>query len=272
MPYFQNLFDQEFQGYLVLSDRQLAPTFKVSPNQNLQSKQIAWNKGPYNLSTYNSLEFNFSWDVGFKNWSKVSINVSGADPSSTSVLEVIETLNAEPTFSTLFSASVYNIDGGDTVLISKKTAKDLKFYFSNSGAESIMGFNKRAGVAELPIYFERHTIANVKNFQDSVGLLIKLDETDPTDQAVIENAGFVPADMKEDWELLRGRAAGLFNFQKITVDGDDRISQVVEYPAGAIAGDLARRINYSYTGSNTKPSQITEVPYVLLEADLVDPV
>ena len=271
MAFFQNLFDQEFQGYLVLSDRKLAPTFKVAPNQNPQSKQIAWNKGPYDFSTYSSLEFNFSWDIEFKHWSKISINVAGATPSATSALEVATALNNEPTFSTIFTASTYKIDGGDTVLISKKTAKNLKFYFSNSGAESVVGFNKRAGVSELPSYFERHTIENVSSFDDSVGLLIKLDESDPTDQAVIEGAGLVPADMKEDWELLRGRGAGLFTFQKLTVDASDRITQIIEYPAGAVAGDLSRKINYVYSGPNTKPSQITEIPYVLSVGDLVTP-
>jgi pyruvate/2-oxoglutarate/acetoin dehydrogenase E1 component len=57
MGFFQNLFDQEYQGYLVLADRKMAPTFKVAPNRNLQSKQIAWNTAPYDLSSNNLLEF-----------------------------------------------------------------------------------------------------------------------------------------------------------------------------------------------------------------------
>jgi hypothetical protein len=77
--------------------------------------------------------------------------------------------------------------------------------------------------------------------------------------------------MKEDWQLLRGRSSGLFTFQKLTVDGSDRITQIIEYPAGALAGDFARKINYTYNGSNTNPSKVTEIPYVLADGDLVTP-
>jgi len=271
MGFFQNLFDQEYQGYLVLSDRRLAPTFKVPANQNFQSKQIAWNSSPYDLSSGSSLEFNFSWDTEFKQWSKVSIDVSGSVVSATTALEVATTLNNHPVFSSMFIASVSPVKEGESVLISKRTARNLKFYFSNSGAEVALGFNKKSGVAELPSYFQRHTIENVNNFEDSLGHLVKLDETDPVDQAVIENAGFDPSQMKEDWELLRGRAAGLFNFQKITVDASDRITQIIEYPAGSLAGDFARKINYTYNSTNTKPSSITEIPYLLTAGDLITP-
>ena len=77
--------------------------------------------------------------------------------------------------------------------------------------------------------------------------------------------------MKEDWELLRGRASGLFTFQKMTVDSSDRITQIIEYPAGAVAGDFARKIQYVYSGSNTNPIQVTEIPHVLQDGDLVTP-
>lgn len=271
MAFFQNLFDQEYQGYLVLADRKLIPTFKIAPNKNLQSKQIAWNKGPYDLSSENMLEFNFAWDTEFKQWAKVSIDVSGAVASDTKPVEVADALNANPMFSSMLVASVSKIDNGDSVLISKKTAKNVKFYFGNTGAETVLGFNKQAGVAELPNYFERHTIENVNNFEDSVGLLVKLDESNPVDQAIIENAGFDPSAMKADWELIRGRGAGLFTFQKLTVDSSDRITQIIEYPAGSVAGDFARKINYTYTSTNTNPSTITEIPYVLTNSDLLTP-
>lgn len=273
MPFFQNVFDQEYQGYLLLADRKLIPTFKVAPNKNLQSKQIAWNAGPYDFSSENILEFNFAWDAEFKNWASVSINVAGATPSATTALEVATALNNDPMFASMLVASVSSVPGGSSVLISKNSSKkqNVKFYFSNSGAETVLGFNKQSGVAELPAYFERHTIDNVKNFEDSVGLLIRLDESDPIDQAIIENAGLDPASMKEDWELLRGRASGLFTFQKLTVDGSDRITEIIEYPAGSIVGDFARKIKYVYTGGNTNPSQVTEIPYVLQSGDLVNP-
>jgi len=273
MAFFQNVFDQEYQGYLVLSDRKLAPTFKVAPNKNLQSKQAAWNVEPYDLSSLSVLEFNFCWDSEFRNWSSVSIDVAGSDPGVTTAQEVAQKLNSEPTFSSLFIASVIPLNEGKTVGISKKTGKkqNVKIYFGNYGAEEVIGFNKQAGVSELPEYFARHTIDNRFNYEDSVGMLIRLDETDPVDQAIIENAGFDPADMKADWQLIRGRGAGLFTFQKLTVDSSDRITQIIEYPAGSVAGDFARKINYTYISANTKPSTITEIPYVITNSDLINP-
>lgn len=272
MAFFQNLFDQEYQGYMLLADRKLIPTFKVSPNKNLQSKQIAWNPGPYDFSGGGVLEFNFAWDSEFKNWSKVPIDVTGADASATTAGEVVSALNASAVFSSVYSASVTRIEDGDSVMITRNPKRqNVRFYFGNSGAETALRFNKKAGVSELPSYFERHTVENVNNFEDSVGMLIKLDETDPVDQAIIQNAGFDPSAMLEDWELMRGRASGLFTFQKLTVDGSDRITQIIEYPAGAVVGDLARKIQYSYTGGNSNPSKVTEIPHVLQIGDLVSP-
>lgn len=274
MPFFQNVFDQEYQGYLILADRKLSPTFTVAPNKNPQSKQVAWNPGPYDFSSSgSSLVFNFSWDSEFKNWSSVAIDVAGADPSATLPGEVAAALNSDPMFSELMVASVVKVDGADSVSISRNPLKkqSLRFYFTNSGAEQALGFNAHSGVAELPLYFERHTLENRSSFADSAGILIRLDESDPVDQAVITRAGFEPSAMQADWQLLRGRGAGLFTFQKLTVDASDRIIQIIEYPAGAVTGDFARKINYVYTGANTKPSQVTEIPYVLQGVDLVTP-
>jgi hypothetical protein len=286
MAFFQNLFDQEYQGYMLLADRKLIPTFKVAPNKNLQSKQVAWNAGPYDLSGGTSgsssssssasggglLEFNFAWDKEFRNWARVSIDVAGSNPSATTAAEVVNALNSNATFFSVYTASVVPVPGGDSVLISRNHNKqNVRFYFGNSGAETALGFNKKAGVSELPVYFDRHSVENVRDFDDSVGILVRLDETNPVDQAVIENAGFDPAAMQADWQLMRGRASGLFTFQKLTVDGSDRITQIIEYPAGAVPGDLARKIQYTYAGGNSNPSKVTEIPHVLESADLVTP-
>lgn len=273
MPFFQNVFDQEYQGYLILADRKLAPTFVVPPNKNLQSKQVAWNAGPYDFSADGTLEFNFCWDAEFKNWSSVSIDVSGSSPSATRPQEVADLLNANPVFSSLMVASVVKLNGLDSVGLSRNPSKkqNFKFYFSNSGAESALGFNGQAGVAELPEYFERHTIENRMSFPDSAGMLIRLDESDAADQAVIEKAGFDPSAMQADWQLLRGRGSGLFTFKKMTVDGSNRVTQIIEYPAGAVVGDFAKKTNYSYSGSNTNPNQVTEIPHVLQSGDLITP-
>jgi hypothetical protein len=273
MAFFQNVFDQEFQGYIVLADRKLIPTFKIAPNRNLQSKQVAWNPGPYDLSSGSVLEFNFSWDHEFKNWSSISIDVAGSDPANTFPREVVNILNSDPMFHSMYIASVVMVEETESVGLSNnpKRKQEFKAYFGNGGAETKLRFNKNAGVAELPEYFARHTIANRNRYPDSMAQLIRLDETDTVDQAIIEAAGFNPAEMKEDWQLLRGRASGIFTFQKMTVDTFDRITQIIEYPAGALSGDFAKKINYTYTSTNTNPSTITEIPYTLTDSDMITP-
>lgn len=76
--------------------------------------------------------------------------------------------------------------------------------------------------------------------------------------------------MKEDYELLSGRT-GLFTFKKQTVDVSSRITQIIEYPAGAVAGDFAKKTNYTYTGAQTAPDNVTEIPYQLTASDLITP-
>lgn len=274
MAFFQNVFDQEFQGYLVLGDRQASMTFKIPANKNASDRQIAWNPGPYDLSTYNVLTLNYSWDRDYKIWGSLDIDVSGSGgegAGSTSAIEVANQLNSDSMFSEMLVASTLEFEGSTTVLVSKNPNKkqDIKIFFSNSGAESKLRFNKKASVAEIPNYFERHTFSNRYNYPDSTGNLIKLDEENSIDQLIIEEAGFTLTP-KKDYELLKGRS-GLFMFQKITVDSSDRITQIIEYPAGAVAGDFARKIKYTYSGSNSNPSQVTESPYVLQSGDLVTP-
>ena len=55
MAFYQNVFDQEFQGYLGVGDKRTALTFIVNANPNKSDLQMAWNIGPYDLSTYNTL-------------------------------------------------------------------------------------------------------------------------------------------------------------------------------------------------------------------------
>ena len=99
MSFFQNVFDQEFQGYLVLGDRQASITYKVAASKNHQSKQIAWVAGPYDLSVTNTLVLNYSWDKEFKHWSSVEINIAGVNASSTTAIEIADKLNQNSTFS-----------------------------------------------------------------------------------------------------------------------------------------------------------------------------
>lgn len=269
MAFFQNLFNQEFQGNWVLGDRQHSLTFKCPPNVS-SDYHLSYNEGPWDLSSENILTLNYAWDVNFKNYASLSIDVAGITANNTKPNEVAAALNSNSIFSEMFVAKIKNLN----VLIEPKIGrikKEIKLWISNTGAETKLRFNKKAGIAELPFYFSRHTIDNRFSFPDSAGQLILLDETNPIDQLIIEEAGFDPSKMKTDWELLQGRASGLFSFEKITVDGNDRITEIIEYPAGALIGDFARKINYVYIGSNKTPSQITKIPYILQSGDLITP-
>lgn len=274
MSFFQNVIDAEFRGNLPIEDRQYAMTFNIGTNKNTSDYMVAWNSGPYDFSSSGSVvTFHYAWDAAYKNYSALSIDVVGASASATTVYEVIAALNANAIFSGMWVAQTFRDAGVTKIMIVAKYPRPNKYvrtWIANDGAEQVLGFNKKAPVAELPSYFARHTIANRFEFPDSVGMLIELDPGDPIDAAIITAAGLDPLDPKTDWELFRGRSQ-LFNFRKVTVDGSDRITQIIEYPAGALVGDFARQIDYVYTGANKNPSQITEIPHVLVSGDLVTP-
>ena len=79
-----------------------------------------------------------------------------------------------------------------------------------------------------------------------------------------------------DWQLLRGKS-GLFTFRKCQLDSNNNIVQMIEYPAGAKPGDLAKLTKYVRSGDTAAGNpnncfyQMTEEPYVLTTADLVQP-
>ena len=273
MPFYQNVFDSEFRGNLLLSDKQYNMTFAVAPNVNSSQTMMAFNPEPFDFSSVNTLTLNYSMDVG-RSYTQLAVNVASlaANNASVKASEVVAALIANSTFNALFGANVNTDNFGINYVVIKsiRARTQFKVYISNSGAETKMRFNKKAGVAELPLYFDRHTIANITNFSDSLGILQKLDTTQAVDQNIITDAGLDYTTVQADWQLLRGRS-GIFNFQKLIIDGNDRITNIIEYPAGAKIGDLARQIAYTYTGVNTKPDQITEIPYVLTSPDLVTP-
>lgn len=345
MTFYQNVFD-EFRDSWVLSDRQYSIDFICPSNINRSDCSVAWNTEPYNLSVNNTLTLNYAWDLNYRNYSALAINIAGVVPSATLASEVVALLNANAIFADMFTAQLQPLPQTgvgpppNRVLILKKPQRvkpNIRLYISNDGANLALGFNNKTGVADMPNYMDRFTIANRFNFPDCVSTLVRLSFTvtgisianptvitstghglstgntviiygsnstptvngtyavtvidantftvpvnvtgagtlawftTPATDAVIRAAGLNPANMKQDWQLLSGRASGLFTFHNITVDGSDRITQIIEYPAGAVAGAFGRKINYTYTGANTHPSTITEIPYVVQAADLITP-
>lgn len=300
MSFFQNPFHNEFRGNMLLGDRQHIPTFVCPPNYGRGDDiVISWSESEtFDLSgndqdsnARDTLNIRFSKFPNFEAWTLVSIDITASASSTSAVTpaEIVTALNSAAAFSDWFTASL-NSTNGRVQIKSKEPSTSFHFYVVNGQAEEALLFNKRAGVAELPSYFDRHkvthlfsTLALLQSFPDRLNALIPLDPSNDggssaVDDDIIDNAvdkngnskGFSSSTVQEDYELLEGRS-GIFTFQKITVDASDRITQIIEYPAGAKAGDLARKIAYSYTGAKTKPDQITEIPYTLASGDLVTP-
>jgi len=266
--FYQNVFENEFIGALLGTDRQYNIHFVVSPSVNTSKLMMAFNEPPYDLSSLSDIIFNYSLDAG-KHYASFTVDVSATatSTSAVTVFEVVDALNTDATFAAWFTAEEQSNRVIVRAVRDRTTPLGWKMYISNSGAERVLRFNKRAGVAELPSYFARHTIENANNFPDSAALLIELDETDGTDQAIITDAGFVPADVLEDWELIRGRIE-TFKFEKNTYTSGLLIKQII-YPAGAKVGDLAIQIDLTYSGTDL--IEKTAIPHVIAMGDLITP-
>mgnify|MGYP000846146367 CR=1 FL=1 len=288
MPFFQNPFGADFFGVWLLGDRQHSVDFKCPRNAGRGDESVvAHNTAPYNLSgndadgnAKNVFKLAFAYRSE-KSFNDLNITISASSLAATTAQEVVTSLTADSTFNTFFTATVKDDlkTGTKSVLIKQnRPVVEFKFYVKSKQAETVLNFNKYAGVAELPGFFARHTIANGLVDTDSQGMLIALDASVLTDASVINNAydehfklkGFSSSVVRADYALLRGRS-GIFTFQKNTVDGSSRITQTIEYPAGALPGDMAKKTIYSYTAAQTAPDKKVEIPYTLESGDLVTP-
>lgn len=284
MSFFQNPFAQDFYAPWLLSDRQYTPNFKCPRNAGRGDEMVvSFGEAPFDLSG-NDVDGNSEvvLTISFalndtKNWADLAVTMTGSSLASLTIAEIVSSLNNNAVFNDYFVARARTDNRVE--IKQRKPVTSFKFYIKNGRAETVLLFNKLAGVAELPTFFERHAIANRFAYDDSQNALVLLDPSNyDVDAAVIDNAvdergvsrEFNSGTVQADWQLLKGKS-GIFNFQKITVDGSDRITQIIEYSAGSVAGDFARKVAYTYTGGNKNPSQITEIPYVLESGDLVTP-
>lgn len=311
MAYFQNPFPVEFRGNWVLGDRQYSIAFVCPPNTGRSELLVnAWKEPTgspeiFDLSgndadgdPKSTLSIRLSTNGTFQNYTNITIDLTDNTNAALSPApvasamkpaEIVAIMNADPTFSTFFTASLHKGNSGfinRIVFTQKLETSRMKFIVLNSGAETVLGFNARAGVAQLPIYFAKCKIwgGSMTDPSDGNNSLILLDPSNSggsssVDDDIIDNAVNARGEsleldsstMKADWELLGGRASGLFSFQKQTVDGNDRVTEIIEYPAGAQVGDFARKIKYTYTSTNKNPDTITKIPYVLTSGDLITP-
>ena len=290
MTFFQNPFAEDFEGNWVLADRAHSPKFVVKSNKGRGPEVVSsFCTFPIDLSgsdssgvASNELNISFSMNNS-NNWVTITIDVAATASSTAAVVpkEIVSALRANSTFASFFTATVETSTQfplGIVKINQKKPITEFKFYIQNGQDEEKMIFNFKAGVAEIPSYFDRHTVSNIFNFEDCVAKLISLDTSNAVDAAVVNNAvdekgnllGLDSTVVKEDYELLTGRS-GLFIFKKSAVDGSNRVTETIEYHAGAVVGDMAKKTKYTYTGTNTNPDQMTQEPYVLTSGDLVTP-
>lgn len=279
MPYFQNISDQEFRGNWILGDRQYTLNFNLKGNLNTPTLMMSFTPGPYNLSTDTTLTINYAIDPTLKQFQPLAINVTGAIPSATQAWEVAAALNANPTFAALWTASSRALNNkltdpaGQAQIVYLQSSRQntaIRAYITNAGAEKHLHFNAKAPIGQLPIYFSRHSIPSILTYPDSYGLLLPLNVGDAYTQTIIVAQGQDPTTVKPDWQLLAGRS-GIFNLKSQVVDGSNRVTSSIEFPAGAQSGDLAIQTKYTYTGANTTPSTISQLPYTLIAGDLYIP-
>ena len=296
MTYFQNVFVEDFISAVGPTDRQYNRNYKCPGNPGRgHDIVVTWGQNPFNLSGNDSdgnskanLTLQFAIDSpNFKEWGKVAFDVRTGAASASAVTpeEIITLLNANATFAGWFTATLQEIkaENGEitrkAVMIRQNQKHErMKFFVVNGGAEEILKFNGRATVQELPSYFTRHTVANRTIYTDSLGMLIALNTGLNVDAGVINTAvdkngkslGYSSGTVLADWQLLKGTSDN-FMFSKNTVDSSSRVTETILYPAGAVAGDYAKKTTYTYTGAKTAPDKVCEIPYVLTGSDLVTP-
>lgn len=202
--FFQNPFAEEYRGAMPLADRQYSIDFICPPNYGREREAVwAWSDGPYDFSpglldttgsAQKLLTLAFSFDS--KSWSTVSIDINAAlTAKSIAVTNVtpsslVTALNADATFKSYFTADcgtqtqntinpdvlggTYSYGTGRLKIKQNRPYSQFKFYVVNGGAEELLKFNYKAGVAELPEYFMRHTTIKANSFVDSIGMLVPL--------------------------------------------------------------------------------------------------
>jgi hypothetical protein len=273
MSFFMNPFTADFKGNWVLGDRQFSLTFSCPGNKGRSDDAVqSWQHGPYDMSgadvsgnSRDVLLLSYSLDnAEFRTWVMIPVNCTtgAANIAAVTAAEVVSALNTDPNFKAYFTAFLSN---GRVVVKQNLETGRMKFFVAPGRAEEALRFNARAGVAELPTYFDRHTVGRRHEFLDGVGMLVYLDPAVLTHRAMITGAvdgrgnslGYDYTVVQPDWQLLKGRS-GLFQFTKVAGGTS------IVYPAGARAGDLAMMIVED--GGNR-----FEMPYTLTDDDLVLP-
>lgn len=293
MTWFQNPFTEDFRGSsFALSDKHFTPTYICPQNAGRGIELVmSWsNSLTFNLTgndtdgnSKDALVLAYSFDVPdmFKRWTQFTITGLSALGAAATADQIVAALNAFAGFSGLFVATV-EVDNARTVvprIFIKQVLpyNRFRFYVVNGRAESVLSFNARAGVAEIPSCFANSVVGDI----DGTNLLVQLDPAGKNiDAAVIDNAvdykgntlGYNSGVVQADYLLLDGKC-GTYKFtHTISSDGSSRPTVVIEYNAGAKVGDIGKRITNTYAvahpSSNFTIADQTEEPVVLTSSDI----
>lgn len=273
MPFFQNVYDFEFRPTLIGSDRQYQTGWKLKANTNRSDYMLSGNTEPFNLTGNNILTLNYCYDPNFVNYAALPITISAATIGATTAQEIVNSLNGNATFASLFVASLYpssNVPTSPNKILIKglRSKGNFRAYVSNTSAETIISFNKHAPIAELPTLFEKYTIANRFAYPNlGADRIIKLNTGVTYEAALITAAGLNPSSPTPDWQLLAGSSDAYWFYNRTYTSGV--IATEIKYPAGATAGFLAKKTYYVYSGTDL--TGVMETPYVLTSGDLITP-
>lgn len=159
MSFYQNLFSEYIGIYTAGDSSSFKLSFKIPGNPNFTQPMVNGVDGPFDLSTYNTLTFNYAFDPVFKAWASFSVNIAGASPAATTAHEIVSILNADAAFSAWYEAYVQP-NSNRVAIRQKRPMIAFRTYIGNDGAEQVLKFNKMAGVADMPSYFDKDTIEN----------------------------------------------------------------------------------------------------------------
>ena len=329
MTWFMNPFANDFWGVWVIDDRAHHPTFPCPSNAGRGDNIVcAWGEPTGTPETYDLsgndgdgnttavLTFQYSLDSAHMQWIQYGVDITDDTNLEYTILaaavrpiQIVDVLNADTFFASYFEASLGRFAEGhgprDRILIKQKIpVTRMKFFVVKGRAETVFQFNARAGVAELPTYFRRHTAFNSPTpgasvdpftvnvttgrpaYEDGLNQLIELDpnaaggsvvvDDDIIGNAVDKNGNSLRFDnttIQEDWALVQGQSS-TFTFTSVLAGGSANpvveTLESLEYPAGAKAGDLAKRTVTEYDAAGDVVYQYI-LPYTLVVSDLITP-
>lgn len=273
MAFFQNPFEFTFNGSLFGIGPQYTISYNIGANRNKSNYITAYNVEPYDLSSGSELTFNIAIDPDMLHFASFTVTLNGSNINAITAAEIAASLNADSNFKQYFTAKTIKLlpnDQKNTILIVAKDRLFFRCYVSNTSACFPLAINKYAPVKEMPDLFQQYSVQKIFNYLNlGSQRILYLDPSNLDDAQVITNAGFNPLNPTPDWKLLAG-SSPLYTFTKTVYVSGSQIDYQLVYNAGAIAGQMCKKIIYQYDGSSNVIG-LLEIPYILQSGDLITP-